>query len=156
MAKALAEQMEMSDLGTLSFEERLGLMVDREMTEREDRRLTTRLRKAKLRVHACVEDIDFRHKRGLDKSLLMALAACDWIKGRQNLIITGPTGAGKTYLACALVHKACLEGHNALYRRLPNLLRESPWPGEMEVIPKSWPLMPGLISSPWTIGGWTD
>jgi DNA replication protein DnaC len=124
MAKALAEQMEMSDLGTLSFEERLGLMVDREMTEREDRRLTTRLRKAKLRVHACVEDIDFRHKRGLDKSLLMALAACDWIKGRQNLIITGPTGAGKTYLACALVHKACLEGHNALYRRLPNLLRE--------------------------------
>ena len=124
MAKALAEQMEMSDLGTLSFEERLGLMVDREMTEREDRRLTTRLRKAKLRVPACVEDIDFRHKRGLNKPLVMALAACEWVKGRQNLIITGPTGAGKTYLACALVHKACLEGHNALYRRLPNLLRE--------------------------------
>lgn len=124
MAKALAEQMEMSDLGTLSFEERLGLMVDREMNQREDRRLQTRLRKAKLRVPACVEDIDFRHKRGLDKSLVMALAACDWIKGRQNLIITGPTGAGKTYLACALVHKACLMGHSALYHRLPNLLRE--------------------------------
>ncbi|MBU4382941.1 MAG: IS21-like element helper ATPase IstB [Desulfarculus sp.] len=124
MAKALAEQMEMSDLGTLSFEERLGLMVDREMSQREDRRLQTRLRKAKLRVPACVEDIDFRHKRGLDKSLIMALAACEWIKGRQNLIITGPTGAGKTYLACALVHKSCLEGHSAVYRRLPNLLRE--------------------------------
>lgn len=124
MARALAEQMEMSDLGTLSFEERLGLMVDREMSQREDRRLQTMLRKAKLRVPACVEDIDFRHKRGLDKSLVMALAACEWIKGRQNLIITGPTGAGKTYLACALVHKACLGGHSAVYRRLPNLLRE--------------------------------
>lgn len=124
MAKALAEQMEMGDLDALSFEERLGLMVDREMSQREDRRLQTRLRKAKLRAPACVEDIDFRHKRGLDKSLVMALAACEWIKGRQNLIITGPTGAGKTYLACALVHKACLEGHSAVYRRLPNLLRE--------------------------------
>ena len=110
MAKALAEQMEMSDLGMLSFEERLGLMVDREVTEREDRRLATRLRKAKLRVPACMEDIDFRHKRGLDKSLVMSLAACEWIKGRQNLIITGPTGVGKTYLACVMVHKASLMG----------------------------------------------
>jgi DNA replication protein DnaC len=124
MAKAMAEQMEMSDVNSLSFEERLGLMVDREMIDRENRRLETRLRKAKLRVPACVEDIDFRHKRGLDKTLVMSLAACDWIRKQQNLIITGPTGAGKTYLACALVHKACLEGHNSLYRRLPNLLRE--------------------------------
>ena len=124
MAGALAEQMEMNDLSGLSFEQRLGLMVDREMTERENRRLATRLRKAKLRIPACVEDIDFRHKRGLDKSLLLSLAACDWIKGSQNLIITGPTGVGKTYLACALVHKACLQGYPALYRRLPNLLGE--------------------------------
>lgn len=124
MAKALAEQMEMRDLDALTFDERLGLMVDREISQREDRRLQTRLRKAKLRVPACVEDIDFRHRRGLDKSLVMALAGCEWIKGRQNLIITGPTGAGKTYLACALVHKACLEGYSAVYRRLPNLLRD--------------------------------
>jgi len=124
MAKAMAEQMEMSDINSLSFEDRLGLMVDREMIDRENRRLETRLRKAKLRVQACVEDIDFRQRRGLDKSLVMSLASCDWIKKRQNLIITGPTGAGKTYLACALVHKACLEGQNSLYRRLPNLLRE--------------------------------
>ncbi len=123
MAKALAEQMEMRDLDALTFDERLGLMVDREMTEREDRRLATRLRKAKLRVQACVEDIDFRHRRGLDKSLVMALAGCAWIRGRQNLIITGPTGAGKTYLTCALAHKACLEGYSTIYRRLPNLLR---------------------------------
>jgi DNA replication protein DnaC len=124
MAKALTEQMEMQDLNSLTFDERLGLMVDREMLDREDRRLATRLRKAKLRVPACMEDIDFRHKRGLDKSLIMSLAGCQWIKGRQNLIITGPTGVGKTYLACALVHKACLMGHSAVYRRLPNLLRE--------------------------------
>jgi DNA replication protein DnaC len=101
MAKALTEQMEMQDLNSLSFDERLGLMVDREMLDREDRRLATRLKKAKLRVPACMEDIDFRHKRGLDKSLMMSLAGCQWIKGRQNLIITGPTGVGKTYLACA-------------------------------------------------------
>jgi DNA replication protein DnaC len=105
MAKALTEQMEMQDLNSLTFDERLGLMVDREMLDREDRRLATRLRKAKLRVAACMEDIDFRHKRGLDKSLVMSLAGCQWITGRQNLIITGPTGVGKTYLACALVHK---------------------------------------------------
>jgi DNA replication protein DnaC len=119
MAKALTEQMEMQDLNSLTFDERLGLMVDREMLDREDRRLATRLRKAKLRVAACMEDIDFRHKRGLDKSLVMSLAGCQWITGRQNLIITGPTGVGKTYLACALVHKACLMGHSAVYRRLP-------------------------------------
>lgn len=124
MAKALDEQAQMNDKESLSFEERLGLMADREMTEREDRRLATRLRKAKLRVSASVEDIDSRHRRGLDKSLVMSLAACEWIKGRQNLIITGPTGVGKTYLACAMVHKARLMGHSAIYRRLPNLLGE--------------------------------
>jgi len=113
-----------SSAGSLSFEDKLGLMVDREMTEREDRRLQARLKKAKLRISACVEDIDYRHSRGLDKSLMISLASCAWIKGHQNLIITGPTGVGKTYLACAMVHKACLEGYAALYRRLPNLLRE--------------------------------
>jgi DNA replication protein DnaC len=124
MAKALEEQMATEDINSLSFEERLGLMVDREMMERENRRLTARLRKAKLRLPACMEDIDYRQKRGLDKSLMMALASCAWIKNHHNVIITGPTGAGKSYLACALAHKACLEGYSALYRRLPNLLRE--------------------------------
>jgi DNA replication protein DnaC len=124
MAKALTEQMEMQDLNSLTFDERLGLMVDREMLDREDRRLATRLRKAKLRVPACMEDIDFRHKRGLDKSLVMSLAGCQWIKGRQNLIITGPTGVGKTYLACALVHKACLMGTPPFTAACPICLRE--------------------------------
>lgn len=124
MAKALQELMASSGADSLSFEEKLGLMVDREMTTREDRRLQSRLGKAQLRIRACVEDIDYRHRRGLDKSLLMSLASCAWIRSHQNLLITGPTGVGKTYLACALIHKACLEGHPAIYRRLPNLLRE--------------------------------
>jgi DNA replication protein DnaC len=124
MAKALAEQIHNKEVGSLSFEERLGLLIDREVTERENRRLTTRLRTARLRLTASVEDIDFRQKRGLDKSLVMALANNQWITGRQNLLITGPTGVGKSYLACALSHKACRDGHTALYQRLPRLLQD--------------------------------
>ena len=126
MVKALTEQMAVPDIEELSFEERLGLLVDREMTEREDRRLKTRLRQAKLRQTACVEDIDYRHPRGLDKSLMLDLAGCQWIKRHLNIMITGPTGVGKTWIACALAQKACREGHKALYLRLPKLLQELP------------------------------
>lgn len=124
MLKALEEQMQIPDIDKLSFEERLGLMVDREMTERENRRFNTRVRKAKLRQNACVEDIDFRHKRGLDKAMFMQLADCQWIKETNNVLIIGPTGVGKTYLACALAHKACQKGWSALYFRLSRLLQE--------------------------------
>lgn len=124
MLSALEEQMQMPDIDKLGFEERLGLLVDREMTDREDRRLKTRLRKAKLRQHACVEDVDFRHPRKLDKRLFMNLAGCRWLKEHNNTLIIGPTGVGKTYLACALAQKACREGYAALYFRLPRLLHE--------------------------------
>jgi DNA replication protein DnaC len=126
MAKALSEQMALPDIDELSFEERLGLLVDREMTEREDRRLTTRLRQAKLKQNACIEDIDFKQSRGLDKSLILDLAQCQWIKKHLNLLITGPTGVGKTWVACALAQKACREGFTSLYLRLPRLLQELP------------------------------
>jgi DNA replication protein DnaC len=126
MLQALSEQMQMPDIGDLSFEERLGLLVDREMTERGNRRLTTRLRKAKLRLSAEFEDIDYRHPRGLDKSLMMRLATCQWITDRHNVLITGPTGVGKTWIACALGHKACRQGHAVLYLRLLRLLQEIP------------------------------
>ena len=124
MALTLEEQMQMPDIESLSFEERLGLMVDRETSYRENRRLKTRLKKAKLKQNACVEDIDFRHPRGLDKSLMAKLFSCDWIKDANNLIITGPTGTGKTYLACALAQKACREGYTAQYIRMPRIFHE--------------------------------
>ena len=124
MLAAFEEQNQMPDIDQLGFDERFGLLVDREMTERENRRFKTRLRKAKLRQQACVEDVDFRHKRGLDKSLFMQLAACQWIKEAHNVLIIGPTGVGKTYLACALAHKACQQGYTTLYFRISRLLQE--------------------------------
>ena len=124
MAKALEEQLQMADCDSLTFEQRLGLMVDREIIERQNRNLKTRLRKAGLRQSASVEDIDYRHPRGLDKSLLAKLQSCDWIKDHHNLIITGPTGTGKTFLACALAHKACREGYSSLYLRVPRFLQD--------------------------------
>jgi DNA replication protein DnaC len=103
---------------------RLGLLVDWEMTERENRRYKNRLSKARLRQQACLEDIDFHQKRGLDKALFMQLATCQWVKEASNVLIIGPTGVGKTYLACALAHKACQQGYAALYFRMPRLLQE--------------------------------
>jgi len=124
MAEALAEQMAMPDIDTLSFEERLGLLIDREVTARENRRLSSRLRRARLKHNAALEDIDYRHPRGLDKSLIQSLASCRWVTEHLNILITGPTGVGKTWLACALAQKACREGHSALYLRLPRLLQD--------------------------------
>jgi DNA replication protein DnaC len=124
MAAALADQMAMPDIDELAFEERLGLLVDREITERENRRLTSRLRRAKLRHQAALEDLDYRHHRGLDKALIQSLAACRWVHERLNVLITGPTGVGKTWLACALAHQACRQGYTAQYMRLTRLLRE--------------------------------
>jgi DNA replication protein DnaC len=124
MIKALEDQAQLADMESLSFDERLGLLVDREMTERENRLFRTRIVKAKLRLQAAIEDVDFRHPRGLDKSLILKLSDCRWVKEHHNLIITGPTGTGKTYLACALAHKAIREGYTALYLRFPRLFQE--------------------------------
>jgi DNA replication protein DnaC len=126
MHRALREQLQMNDLHALSFEERFGLLLDREMTERCDRRLQTRLRAARLRQQACIEDVDYRHRRGLDKRLVQQLATGDYIDRKLNILITGPAGVGKTWLACALAHKACRDGHTARYLRLPRLIQEMP------------------------------
>lgn len=124
MAKAMREQQQNQKATALGFEERLGLLVDRELTERENRRLATRLRMAKLRLSASIEDIDYRQPRGLDKQLVLSLASNQWIIEHHNLLIIGPTGVGKSYLACALSHKACRDGHLVLYQRLPRLLED--------------------------------
>ncbi len=124
MKEALLEQQDMVDIDELEFEERLGLLVDRELTAREDRRLKTRLRTARLRQQAAIEDLDYRHPRGLDKSLMRDLGSCQWIRKHLNLLITGPTGVGKTWIACAIAHKACRSGFTAQYYRLSRLFDE--------------------------------
>jgi DNA replication protein DnaC len=124
MAKTFKEQMNQSEAEGLSFEDRFALLVDREVTERENRRLRIRLKTAKLKMSACVEDIDYRSPRGLDKALLMRLFDCGWVRSSQNVLLVGPTGTGKTFIACALGQKACREGHAVLYRRMPRLFEE--------------------------------
>lgn len=124
MAAALTDLSLTPESEQMSFEERLGLLVDREMTERENRRMSSRLRRAKLRHTASLEDIDYRSPRGLDQGLIQSLGSCQWIKEHLNLLITGPTGVGKTWLACALAHKACREGYTAQYVRLNRLFHE--------------------------------
>jgi DNA replication protein DnaC len=106
----------------LSFDERFGIFVDREWTDRQDRRLTNRLKGAKLREPACLEDVDYRHPRGLDRSVMQRLTTCQWVKKHEAVLLTGATGLGKTWLACALAHQACREGYTALYVRVPRLL----------------------------------
>jgi DNA replication protein DnaC len=124
MAEALESQMQMDGLDDMGFEERLGLLLDHEQAVRETRRMKTRLRKAKLRQNGSVEDIDFRHPRDLDRSLVLRLADCQWIKDHNNLIITGPTGVGKSFLACAFAEKACRDGFSALYLRMSKLFED--------------------------------
>lgn len=124
MVKAFEEQLSMPEVDELSFEERLGLLVEREATERASRRLTARLRRAKLREQAALEDLDWRARRGLDKRQVLQLASCRWIRDHLNVLITGKAGVGKTFLACALAHKACREGYSALYLRVPRLFRD--------------------------------
>jgi DNA replication protein DnaC len=124
MARALAEQLERPDYAALSFEERLGLLVDREAQDRENRRLARHLKAARLRSDAVVEDLDFRGSRGLDRGTILALAEAHWVSAHRNVLVTGPTGVGKTFLACALAHSAIRRGHTGLYLRLPRLLDE--------------------------------
>jgi DNA replication protein DnaC len=124
MVKALEEQLQLPDQKSLSFEERLGLLVDRELTDRENRRLVTRLRTAKLRQHAALEDLDCRPGRGLDKTLVASLASGQWIADHANLLISGATGTGKTWVSCSLAHAACRHGYSAHYLRLPRLWRD--------------------------------
>ena len=124
MAKAFEEQLQMPDIHELSFEERLGLLIEREAADRDNRRMQIRLRKAKFGQAACVEDFDTGSRRGLDPSLLARLQSCEWIASHLNLLVTGATGVGKSYLACALGQKACREGFTVEYHRVPRLFSE--------------------------------
>jgi len=125
MADAFAELSQQTDAADLSHAEWIGLLVDREAAHRSTKRYQTRMRAAKLRhVGASIEDVDYRTPRQLDRDLFRQLAQGDWIEKGQNLIITGPCGVGKTWLACALGQKACRDGRGVVYRRLPRLFAE--------------------------------
>jgi DNA replication protein DnaC len=124
MARAFLEQTANPNMAQLSFEERFGLIVDQQITELEDRRMQSRLKSAKLRLTATIEDLDFRASRNMDRSLIMSLAQNQWVRSHQNILVTGPTGVGKSYLGCALAQKACRNGHTTVYQRLPRLLNE--------------------------------
>jgi len=122
MAAALEEQLAMPEVNGLSFEDRLALLLEGELGARHDRRLTRHLQLAKLRLPACIEDLDFRSPRGMDKSLILRLASGDWIRNHQVVLVTGATGTGKSYLACALGHSACRHGLSTRYFRISRLL----------------------------------
>ena len=124
MAQAFAELEASGDGATLTHADWLGLLVDREITHRRDKRLAARLRYARLRHNAIVEDVDYRVPRGLDRTLFHKLASGEWIDAHDNLILCGPTGVGKSWLACALGHKACRDNRSVLYYRVPKLFAD--------------------------------
>ena len=125
MAEAFRQQQEDTDIADLCFEERFGLLVDQQWTWKENRALSRRLAQARFTLSAAVEDIDFRHSRGLDRKLIRSLTAeSRWVRQHHNLFLLGPTGIGKSYLACALAQKACRDGYTALYTRASQLVRD--------------------------------
>jgi DNA replication protein DnaC len=125
MARAFEEQASQTNATSLSFEERFGLLVDREFTHRDTKRVDRLLKQAKLKVAgACTEDIDYRAGRSLDKRLMASLSTCDWIRHAHSVLITGATGCGKTWIACALGQQACRQGFSVLYVRVPRLFEE--------------------------------
>ena len=125
LASAWLEQDKLPDVLAMTFDERLALLVDAEALARENARLTKNLKDAKLRLsNACIEGIDFARERQLDKSLVRQLATCRWVEEHQTVIITGATGTGKSYIACALAHQACRKGFRVFYRRVPRLFDE--------------------------------
>jgi DNA replication protein DnaC len=124
MAHAFTAQIESASAAHLSFEERIGLIIDSEITFRDDRRLQNLLRSAKLREPACMEDIDYESRRGLDRATMASLGLCNWVRHGVNLIVTGATGLGKTWIACALGTQACRHGFTVKFERVPILLED--------------------------------
>lgn len=123
MVDALQEQRRQSDIAQLDFEERLALLVERQWLWKENRALATRLKNAQFKLSACLEDLDYRSSRGLKRAQIDQLRASRWVKEHRNCLITGPTGSGKTYLACAMGAQACREGCQTLYFYAPKFFR---------------------------------
>lgn len=123
MVDALEEQRRQSNITQLDFEERLGLLVERQWLWKENRGLATRLKEAQFKINAALEDLDYRSSRGLKRAQIDQLRASQWVQNHRNCLITGPTGSGKTHLGCALGHQACRDGHRTLYFYAPKFFR---------------------------------
>lgn len=124
MLKAFEQQHALPNIGDLSFDDRFGLLVDAEVLSRSNKQLQSRLKSARLRLSSCIEDLEVKSGRGLDKTNVVALSACDWVRLHRNLLVTGPTGSGKTYVSCAFAQKACREGYSAIYERSSKLFHD--------------------------------
>ncbi len=159
MRDALAEQIELSSYDSLSFEERVAMLIDREWTDRENRKLERRMKAAKLKIPASMEDVDYRANRGLDSSLMRSLADCRWVAQHSTVLIVGPTGTGKTYLSCALADQALRKGYSSLYFRAPRLFSalllsraDGSWPRFLAKLEKA----DVLVVDDWGLSSLTD
>src|SRR5439155_17270011 len=142
MAQALEEQRRQSDISSLDFEARLAMLIERQWLWKENRALAARLHYAQLKLSASLEDIDYRHPRGLKRAQIEQLRASQWVQQHRNCLITGPTGCGKTYLACALGHQACRDGHRTSTITRPSYFERCKLARSMAVCPacsRSWP-----------------
>lgn len=124
MADAIRRQLEDPEAGQLGFEERLAMIIDHQWTWRQNKALVRRMKSAHLKQEAAIEDVDYRHPRRLDRALIRSLADCQWVVQHQNILVTGPTGVGKSFIACALAQKALRDGFTGMYARAPRLLRD--------------------------------
>ena len=160
MAQALREQNKDEQARELIFEDRLALLVDRQMTWRQNEALQARLRRAKLRGNACVEDVDFRTARGLDKSLFRSLTQeSAWVARHENVFVCGPTGVGKSYLAAALAHKACRDGYSVHYTRATALFRDlalARADGSLRNLLQRWSKIDILVVDDWAMAPLTE
>ena len=155
MAKAFVEIAANGQANGLGHHEWLGLLLDREASWRQDKRFAARLRVAKLRQQASVEDVDYRSPRGLDRALFQKLVEGEWINAHDNLVLVGPTGVGKSWLASALGHKACRDNRSVIYQRAPVCSRISRWPAATGAIPASYATSAEPTFSSSMIGGFS-